>query len=66
MNRIDYILRQAIIDSGISHKALFEATGVQRATIARFIAKETSIRLDKAADLCEVLGLELRPVKRNK
>ncbi len=58
---IDKTLKQAIIESGISQRALSQATGVARLSICRFLADKTSLRLDCAARLCDYLGLELIP-----
>ncbi len=56
-------LREAIVKSGIAHIALERATGVKRASIARFIRGERSLRLDKADALAEYFGLVLRRVR---
>jgi hypothetical protein len=53
-------LRQAIRDSQEALIALERATGVDRASIRRFLRGERSLRLDKADALAEHLGLELR------
>ncbi len=53
-------LRRAIVESGISYKALWKATGVQRASIQRFVEGRNSLRLDKADKLAEHFGLVLR------
>ena len=54
-------LRLAIQDSGAALIALERATGVDRASIRRFLRGERSLRLDKADALAAHLGLELRP-----
>jgi plasmid maintenance system antidote protein VapI len=59
-------LRRAIRESGIPYLALAQATGVQRASIQRFIDGRTSLRLDKADKLAAYFGLELRPAERRK
>lgn len=53
-------LRQAIIDSGKSHRAIATATGIQRASIYRFVRGDQSIRLDVADKLAEYFGIECR------
>jgi transcriptional regulator with XRE-family HTH domain len=53
-------LRQAILDTGSTLIALERATGVDRASIRRFLRSERSLRLDKADALAAFLGLELR------
>lgn len=55
------VLRQSIVESGESYKALQRATGVTRASIMRFVRGERSLRLDKADALAAYYGLELRP-----
>ena len=56
-------LRKAIIESGLAHIALERATGVQRASIMRFVRGESSLRLDLADQLAMFFGLELRAVE---
>jgi hypothetical protein len=60
-------LRRAIVESGIPFHQLQEQTGVERASISRFVAGKRSLRLDVADRLAAQLGLELRPkAKRRK
>jgi plasmid maintenance system antidote protein VapI len=54
------VLRGAVASSGVALIALERATGVQRASIARFLRGERSLRLDKADALATYFGLELR------
>ena len=56
------VLRQTIRESGIPLLTLAEATGVQRASIGRFLNESQSLRLDCADKLAAHFGLEL--VKR--
>ena len=53
------ILKKAIKDSGMAHYAIEQETGVQRASIMRFMRGERSLRLDIADKLAVYLGLEL-------
>lgn len=53
-------LRRAIAESGQTYLALERATGVQRASIMRFVRRTNSLRLDLADRLAAHLGLELR------
>jgi hypothetical protein len=53
-------LRHAIVASRLSHVALEQATGVDRASISRFVARERSLRLDKADRLAAFLALSIR------
>ena len=54
------VLRDAIIERGVSYKALSRETGVARASIQRFVDCRQSIRLDMADRLAAYFGLELR------
>jgi plasmid maintenance system antidote protein VapI len=54
-------LRAAITDSGIALLKLQEETGVQRASISRFLRGERSLRLDMADRLAVYFKLELQP-----
>jgi plasmid maintenance system antidote protein VapI len=58
----DALLR-AIRESGLSVQSLAKAAGVARMSVARFVAGERSLRLDKADKLAAYFGLELRPVR---
>jgi plasmid maintenance system antidote protein VapI len=53
------VLRDAIVESGISYKALSRDTGVARASIQRFVDGRQSIRLDMADRLAAFFGLTL-------
>src|SRR6266550_2010496 len=53
-------LRNATIASGLGPSVLEQKTGVDRGSIARFAAGETSLRLDKADRLAAFLNLVLR------
>jgi plasmid maintenance system antidote protein VapI len=57
---ISDLLRQTIVESGVSYNALQKATGVTRASIMRFVRGDQSLRLDMADRLAEYFGLELR------
>jgi plasmid maintenance system antidote protein VapI len=61
---ITEVLRQTIVNSGEAHIALERATGVQRASIMRFVRGTHSLRLDMADKLAAYFGLELRKAKR--
>jgi plasmid maintenance system antidote protein VapI len=56
---ISDVLRRAIVDSGVSHNALAQATGVTRASIIRFVRGDQSLRLDKADLLAAYFDLSL-------
>ena len=57
-------LKQAIVQSEVPHQRIEKDTGVQRGSIARFLAGVTSLRLDKAGILADYFGLELRPKRK--
>jgi len=51
------VLKRAIVESGITYKALSRQTGVARASIQRFVDGRQSIRLDMADRLAAFFGL---------
>lgn len=53
-------LRRAIVESGVSYKALCRETGVTRASIQRFVDRKNSLRLDIADRLAAYFGLTLQ------
>ena len=59
-------LRAAITESGIPLLALAKQTGVQRRSLGRFAAGETSLRLDKADILAEYFGIEIGPARKGR
>ena len=63
MTRLTDPLRTAIAESGLPLLTLAERTGVQRASLMRFLRGERSLRLDKADILAEFFGLTLQPAK---
>ncbi len=60
MKDIEQSLKHAIKASGLTHYALWKATGVQVKSLDRFMHNEQSLRLDKAALLATYLNLELK------
>lgn len=54
------VLRRAILDSKLPLLMLERETGVQRASIRRFIEGKQSLRLDVADKLAEYFGLVLQ------
>lgn len=56
------VLKAAIEESGLTRYKIAQDTGIEQASLCRFVQGETSLRLDKADALAEYLGLEL--VKR--
>jgi plasmid maintenance system antidote protein VapI len=53
-------LRKALAESGMTFLELERATGVERASIMRFVTGKQSLRLDIADRLAAWFGLELR------
>lgn len=54
-------LRTAILDSEKTRYRLSIETGIDQATLSRFVHRKMGINLDSASKLADVLGLELRP-----
>ena len=63
-NTLSDILRQAILDSGLPLLRIEEETGVQRASISRFVRGERSLRLDLADELTAHFELTLTPTAK--
>jgi plasmid maintenance system antidote protein VapI len=53
------LLRRTIADSGLPLLVIQRETGVQRASVMRFLRGEQSLRLDVADKLAAYFGLEL-------
>jgi plasmid maintenance system antidote protein VapI len=60
------ILRRAILESGLSRYAISARSGVDQATLSRFIAGKRGLNLDSVDKLVDVLGLEIRPCRKRK
>ena len=56
-------LKTEISNSGLTSYMIGKRSNTAPIVIDRFMSGERSLRLDTAARLCEVLGLELRPKK---
>ncbi len=54
-------LREAIRGSGLSLTQIEAETGVQRASLSRFLAGKRTLRLDMADRLATFFGLTVRP-----
>jgi plasmid maintenance system antidote protein VapI len=57
---ISDLLRQTIVESGVSYNALQRETGVTRASIMRFVRGSQSLQLDMADRLAAYFGLALK------
>jgi plasmid maintenance system antidote protein VapI len=60
------ILRQAIVNCDLPMLQIAEDTGIQRASLIRFVRGDQSLRLDVADKLAEYFGLELVQRERAK
>jgi hypothetical protein len=60
------VLRGAILDSGLSFKALERETGVLRQSLMKFVRGEQSLRLDIAGRLASYFNLELRAKRKGR
>ena len=57
-------LRAAVTESGLTRNALAKQMDVSYAITHRFMGGDRDITLATASKMADVLGLELRPVKR--
>jgi plasmid maintenance system antidote protein VapI len=60
------VLRRAILDSELPLLRIAQETGVERASISRFVRGKNSLRLDMADRLAAYFGLTLTSVKKQK
>lgn len=58
------VLRQAIVDSGLPLLTLSKESGIERASLRRFVKGERSLRLDMADKLAEYFRLSLEPIAK--
>ena len=63
-NDIQEQLREAIRRSEMSRYQMAKLTGLSEGGLSLFVNDKRSITMDGAAKLANVLGLELRPVRR--
>ena len=69
MEKFEEQLKEAIINSGMSQSELAELSGVTQGQLSHFLADGESHRglaMSSASKIAEVLGLELRPIKKRK
>ena len=62
----DEQLRQAIERSGLSRYAISRATGIDQATLSRFMAGRMGMSLESINRVVAVLGLTLVPTTRER
>lgn len=60
---ISEVLRQVVIDSGLSHYRVAKMAGTTPTIIGRFVNEQKGLRLSTADRLAEAMGLELKPIK---
>jgi plasmid maintenance system antidote protein VapI len=63
-NPITDVLRRAILDSGLPLLRIAQATGVDRASLSRFVAGKRSLRLDMADKLAVFFMLTLTKTEK--
>ena len=66
MKTISAVLRDAVAGSDLSLQRLSDLTGVERASLSRFVRAERSLRLDMADRLANFFGLQLQPVRKGR
>lgn len=59
-------MRRAFHASDLTMYAVAKLSGVDRAQVVRFFSGNRGLTLGAASRICEVLGLELRPVRKPK
>ena len=59
-------IREAFEASGMNRLALSRQSEVPYASVHGFVARNRTMTLTLASRLCEVLGLELRPVAKSR
>ena len=59
-------LKHAIRETGVTYAELEHRTGVQRASVMRFMRGETSLRLDIADRLAAYLGIEVSKKRKGR
>jgi transcriptional regulator with XRE-family HTH domain len=64
-NVVDEVIR-AIEESELTQYELAKLSGVDRASISRFVRRQRSLGLDSLQKVCNVLGLELAVKKRRR
>jgi hypothetical protein len=57
-------LRTAVRESEASRYQISKETGIDQATLSRFVAGTAGMSLDSVDRLMDALGLEIRPRKR--
>lgn len=61
---ISEVILKAIGDSELPLQQIADATGVQRASLSRFVRGQRTLRLDMADRLAEYFGLVLKPARK--
>ena len=63
---IEAQLRQARLNAGINRNEISRLAGVDKAQLSYFVQGKRTLTLKSAEKIAEVLGLELRQVKKDK
>ena len=61
--KISDALRRAVGTGGLSRYAIAKRTGLDEGLLSRFVHGKCGLSLESIDLVCEVLGLELRPVR---
>ncbi len=67
-NKIDIEerLREAILSSKMSRYRISQLSGVSEAQLSLFVNRQRTLTLTSAAKVAQVLGLDLRPIKKGR
>lgn len=63
---LEYQLRKAIVESGMSQNQLSILSGVNRAQINRFVKKERTLTLESVEKILDALELEIKPKRKKR
>jgi hypothetical protein len=59
-------LRQAVRESGVSRYVIWKQTGIDQATLSKFVHGQAGMSLDAINRLMTFLELEIRPRRRKR
>jgi predicted transcriptional regulator len=60
------VLREALDDAGLNPFQVSQRAGIPYAAIHGFVHNDRDMMLSTASKLCDLLGLELRPMQRSR
>lgn len=52
-------IRKAVEESGMTRYAIFKASGIDQATLSRFVHGQVGLSMDSLDVLADILGLEI-------